>query len=141
MRLSQPGSGFEDFRDRDPLVINEFLGSTYANTTFRAMSDYTVPAARRCVIERIDLLVSLDGTVAAGGTFSVFQVFTPSGGIDASVEMMKPVPGDGPGRLTLFGLWFGQMLPGDRLRVFLTTLNVGITGDVDTLFHGVEYDE
>lgn len=135
------GATKDDFRiGNNPLVINDFIDNAFSATTFLVGFDYTVPALRRCVIERVDVIVRVNGTIIPAGTILVIQEFTLSGGGPNALRILDFIESQGPGVVSLLGLPFGQMLPGDRLRLFLSSTAAGTTGTLRTVIHGVEYD-
>lgn len=136
------GGGGDNFRvGANPSVVFDFVDISFSASSTRTGFDYTVPALRRCVIERVDVIVRVDATIIPAGTIIVSQIFTPSGGGSNSLRIMDFMAGDGPGVVSLLGLPFGQMLPGDNLEVFLSASAAGSGGNLRSALHGVEYDE
>ena len=120
---------------------DDFREHSFGNTTFRTGFNYTVPAGRRAIIERLDVSVYLDGTIAAGGTVSVDINFIPAGGASHALQIFDLRVGDGPGQVDSFAQRWGQLLPGDQIQTFLSSLNCGTTGSYRSQIRGVEYDE
>ena len=134
------GGGGGDFRfGANPSVVFNFVEVNFSATQFRFGFDYTVPALRRALIQRVDVSTRLDATVPPAGTVLVTQDFVPSGGASNALDIMELLAGDGPGTVSLFGLPFGYLLPGDRLVVFLSAA-AAASGVFRSAIHGIEYD-
>lgn len=130
----------EDFRiGLNPSVINVLVTSLFAATQPVTGFVYVVPAGRRCVIERIDLIVRVDGTIPAGGEIFINQSFQPAVGGAQTIRIMDLMEGEGPGVVSLLGLPFGQMFAVDALVVSLTAISAA-SGFWRSQLHGVEYD-
>ena len=122
------------------MVIGEFVNTGFAATAFgTAGALYIVPFNRRAIIERIDVIVRVDGTIPAGGEIFVNQAFQPFVGPSQSLRLLDFMPGDGPGVVSLLGLRFGQLLERDAVVLSLTAQNAA-SGFFRTTIHGVEYD-
>ena len=134
------GTPPDDFRfGANPLVIFDFVDIGFSATSFRTGFDYTVPASRRCVIERVDVVTRVDATLT--GTIIVSQDFIPSAGGSNLLRIMDLMAGDGPGVVSLLGLRFGHMLEGDNLKVTLSATGAGSGGTFRSALHGIEYDD
>ena len=140
--LGGSGATPDDFRfGANPLVIFDFVDIAFSASSFRTGFDYTVPANRRCAIERVDVVTRVDGTIIPAGTIIVSQDFIPSGGGSNNLRIMDLMAGDGPGVVSLLGLPFGHMLEGDTLKTTLSATAAGTGGNFRSALHGVEYDE
>lgn len=130
-----------DFRiGLNPLVIGRFFNTAFAATQFTINGAvYVCPAGRRAVIERVDVIVRVDGTIPGGGEIFVNQSFQPAIGGAQTLRLLDFMPGDGPGVVSVLGLRFGQLLPVDAL-VLSATAQAAASGFFRTAIHGVEYD-
>ncbi len=134
----------DNFRIGDnPLtdLANDFFDQSFANTTFAFGFNYVVPPLRRAFIDRVDIIVRVEGPpVIPGGLITVVQNYIASGGPAAAEDVMVFEPGEGPGTSSILGKPFGLLLPGDTLQCFISTLNCGTSGRFISSIRGAEYD-
>ncbi len=127
--------------DRAPLI--KFVGGFQQLTPVHAdqqMFIYTVPTARKCIIDLLHLSLTRD--TAAAGTLSVLEriLLTPSGASQATLASLTHVNAaldtnrqyTMPGQLTL--------LAGDVLEGRSQDLNAAGTHTRAHVFHGIEFD-
>ncbi len=119
---------------------DDFRDHSFGNTTFRFGFNYQVPAGRRAFVERVDIIVRVDGIIVPGGTIIVEQNFFVDGGIQNSVQLMSFGGGHGPGTSSILGKPFGLLNPLDTLQTFFSSTNCGTAGDYISSIRGVEYD-
>ncbi len=125
---------------RSPTVIGVFVNTAFNATDFgKAGALYICPAGRRAIIERVDIIVRVDGTIPPGGEIFAIQSFQPAIGAAQSLRILDFFPGEGPGVVSLLGLRFGHLNAVDALVLSMTAQNAA-AGFYRTTIHGVEYD-
>lgn len=141
MRLTVSPGGRNEPIDRAPTILHINSGVGFAVSNAVVGADYTVPAGRRAILDYINVVFRLDSTLERTRFVTLRLRFTPSGGASLDTPLAAFNQNAGPGQYHFVVDGPIHMLAGDRYLIDTVIGAPTPSGSLNSMFHGVEYDE